>query len=55
MNWTEEANDAEARSLSQKVSQLCANTTGWKRDKYSDGTSTYANYFSEYSPIYSLH
>jgi hypothetical protein len=43
MNWTEETNDDEVRSLSKRVSQLCANTVGWQGDMYSDGTSTYAN------------
>jgi len=48
MNWTDEQKDAEARSLSKRFSQLCAEKVGLKGDKYGDGTSAYANYFSEY-------
>lgn len=50
MNWTGEARDADARSLSRGFAQYIAEKTGFKGDKYSDGTSTYANYFSKFFP-----
>ncbi|KAJ5538111.1 hypothetical protein N7494_007590 [Penicillium frequentans] len=46
MNWTDETRDADARSLSRFFSQHIATKTGFKGDKYSDGTGSYANYFS---------
>jgi len=52
INWTDESRDGEARSLSRMFSQHIADKVGWKGDQYSDGTSTYANYFSE-SPAHS--
>lgn len=47
MNWTDENRDADARSLSRFFSQYIATKTGFKGDKYSDGTGSYANYFSK--------
>ncbi|CAG8255962.1 unnamed protein product [Penicillium olsonii] len=47
MNWTETSKDVDARLLSKKFTQTCADSTGWKGDQYRDASSTYANYFSE--------
>lgn len=47
VNWTDESKDENARILSKKISQYIANRIGCKGDKYSDPTSTYANFFSE--------
>ena len=47
MNWTDESKDGEARSLSSMITKHIADKVGWKGDQCGDGTSTYANYFSE--------
>ena len=47
MNWTDESRDGDARLLSRMITGHIADKVGWKGDQYSDGTNTYANYFSE--------
>ncbi|KAJ5335135.1 hypothetical protein N7452_007538 [Penicillium brevicompactum] len=46
MNWTEASMDNRACELSTEFSQLCADSVGWKGNKYHEGATTYANYFS---------
>lgn len=46
INWTDESKDLDARKLSKALSAYISEKVGFKGDKYSDGTGSYANYFS---------